>query len=580
MIFMKKIFIYIIFIVFLTSCQNEKVDEFEKTLDNKKTEVNTSTKLFSAGEKEATEKKEEKKNNLTEKKIIKKEVEYKTIWELYSFKEDGSDDLILGSKWETVKKLQEILNKLWYLKWNITWYYDKKTLEAQKKLLLEKCHWPKNNTWTFWPLARKCLKKIKIKIGKKIPQEGINGEKNIVEWKTKIPEEFLKTIEQKNIEKEKIKKAVKIRELEKKKKEEEMKIKKENEKKLKIKKEKEEKLKREKILSMKEYEAKRKELIRKKAMEKLEAEGKKNMNLKDKVEMYKQTKIAEAKTGIDKKIAEEEKIIRELEEKLKNHKKFLEEYKNNKNSFNWEKKIIKNNNPKTLSPESSKGATKEKYEPEFWFFKKWNWTIICKNNANLSWVNFSTFKEIWDWYARDISKIYYNCETIKTWKINDFRIIKFGFAKDKKNAYYLWKKILVKDIASFDVKSKWFFEIAYDKNNVYLYDNSKIMKVLNWVSYGNVEFLDKTYLKAWDKIFSLKYTSWRWDFVRVFWVDVKTFEAIVYSYAKDKNTLYYKWNKIPNIDPKTAEVFSYSKVKDKNGTWIVWIDGITFSKVK
>jgi hypothetical protein len=200
--------------------------------------------------------------------------------------------------------------------------------------------------------------------------------------------------------------------------------------------------------------------------------------------------------------------------------------------------------------------------------------VTCEKNKNLAWVNFSTFKELWDWYARDIYKIYYGCKVIKVWNINNFKIVKFGFARDKNRIYYRGSSIKVKNPETFNVKSKGSFEVAYDDNHVYLYDYDKIIKILNWVSYDDFEFLDKTYLRAWNRILSLRFVNWKWNFIDVNWVDASSFETLVYGFAKDKNTVYYKWSKVSNIDPKTIKVKSSKKAIDKNWTWILGAWGV------
>ncbi len=585
----------------------------------------------------------------------KKKKEYKTVWELYTFKEDGTDDLILGSRWETVKKLQEILNKLAYMKWNITWDYDEKTLQAQKKLLIEKCGWPLDNTGTMWPLARECIKKLKIRVWKiekdnseikkqeqekikqeeikklkkqrkkeeekkkneqiekkKLEEEKLKAEKikkenelkkqeerikrqkleeekkkqieekfdinkYIIEWKTEIPKEFLKTNAQRKAEKEKREMLIKKAQEEKKKKLKEQKRKKEIG----------EKIKKEKIMEEKrkieEFEKKKQALIEAKAQEMFEEYKRKNLKkeikMESKVEAYERIINAEAKAGVEKKIKEEENVIKELEERLRNHKSFLEEYKKQKKGIVWKDivyekaKIIEEKEvKKTIKIEKQKD--KEIYKPSFWFYKKSAWTIICEKTRNLVWVNLATFKEIWDWYARDIYKVYYGCKVIKVWKINNFKIVKFGFARDKNRIYYRGSNIVVKNPESFNVRTKGSFEVAYDDNHIYLYDYDKIIKILDWVSYDNFEFLDKTYLRAWNRILSLVFRNNKWDFVDVPWTDAITFETLVYGFAKDKDNVYYKWSKVPNIDTKTIKVKSSKKVIDKNWTWILWAWGV------
>ncbi len=316
--------------------------------------------------------------------------------------------------------------------------------------------------------------------------------------------------------------------------------------------------------------------------------------LKQKVEEYKKQKEREAWivswwTMLEMKIREEKRIINELEQRLEYHKTFLREYEDElrkKQASNDifsltedEKKLLedyrrkkrealKNNIEET---QTEKKYTKESYIPNLGFYKKENWIILCNWDKKLDIANYSTFKELGDNYAKDILRVYYDCKTIKTWDVGDFKIIKYGFAKDKNNVYYRWKKVNVYDPKTFWIESKWNFKIAYDKDNVYLFDAFDIRRVLKNTHFDDVEYLDKIYFKSKNKIITIKCDTTQCYFHDLKQADYNTFKALVFGFAKDKNNVYYKWVEVSNLDPNSIVPISYTKVKDKNWNYkLVW----------
>lgn len=51
-------------------------------------------------------------------------------------------------------------------------------------------------------------------------------------------------------------------------------------------------------------------------------------------------------------------------------------------------------------------------------------------------------------------------------------------------------------------------------------------------------------------------------------VDLDSFEAIDYLYARDKNSVYYQGRVVHGIDPKTMKIIDNERVQDKN--WVAY----------
>ena len=50
-------------------------------------------------------------------------------------------------------------------------------------------------------------------------------------------------------------------------------------------------------------------------------------------------------------------------------------------------------------------------------------------------------------------------------------------------------------------------------------------------------------------------------------VDMKTFEILDFSYAKDKNNVYKQGEKIDDMDSQTFKILDYKYIKDKNNEY-------------
>lgn len=68
-----------------------------------------------------------------------------------------SENLALGSEWESVKNLQAFLNEAGYYNFAFHGKYDEKTQVAMRRFLANECDWPQSNQWILWPQGRECI---------------------------------------------------------------------------------------------------------------------------------------------------------------------------------------------------------------------------------------------------------------------------------------------------------------------------------------------------------------------------------------------------------------------------------------
>ncbi len=245
-----------------------------------------------------------------------------------------------------------------------------------------------------------------------------------------------------------------------------------------------------------------------------------------------------------------------------------------------------------------------------------------KNAVYLDWGKFKdadpkTFQVINKTLSKDKDNIYYiqwyydDCEYCssygnKEYKViptepNTFEILNDEYSKDKNNVYYLWNIVENSDPSSFEILDKYY---AKDKNNIYFgfnnwdkpfileWTNSENFKVFSlwyakdekniyymWIKTNIVDFINNVkvfnneYIENNNKIYfkvGLKdlENDWYYDFLKVDWVNINTFEALDYHYAKDKNSIYFAWNKISNnVDIDSFNVIHYDYTEDKNNCY-------------
>jgi len=91
-------------------------------------------------------------------------------------------------------------------------------------------------------------------------------------------------------------------------------------------------------------------------------------------------------------------------------------------------------------------------------------------------------------------------------------------------------------------------------------------------SFPELEKEIKKYKKDKDNIY--------YDWNKIEWVDIESFEVLNYWYSKDKHNVYYFWRKIDWADPETFENLWKYYAKDKDRLYIIhgvkWLKIITW----
>lgn len=163
------------------------------------------------------------------------------------------------------------------------------------------------------------------------------------------------------------------------------------------------------------------------------------------------------------------------------------------------------------------------------------------------------------------------------------------FATDWKNIFYWGKKVENWDIKSLKFKIFWDGSIlASDKNNLYIGMN----QIINWKNVQDLEMIDDRCYK--DNVYVIcNYFDWGGTMYRIVeWADPMSYTALdfmanamSYFWYKDKNAIYFSWNKMEDLDVNTFQVLNdWMYAKDKNWVYcrdekIEWADTLTFQTI-
>ncbi len=182
-------------------------------------------------------------------------------------------------------------------------------------------------------------------------------------------------------------------------------------------------------------------------------------------------------------------------------------------------------------------------------------SIYCmdKNNVyfliywlnKLIWVNPKLFKVLQpDWYYwTNWSGIYILDKKIDT---VDFDTLKFTTIRDN-------------------------FIVWWDKNNLYMWSRW----IFEWWDINSLKYVSENCLKDNISVYcsfaEFGETKW-WDsYDIVEWADSSTYEALDYSYSKDKYGIYFEWEIMDWVDIDSFKVFKNSLfAKDKNSVYYEW----------
>ncbi len=141
--------------------QEKKASENKKTIQNKQKEIE---KIYENNpEFETFEEKLKRLKKEKNKLLLKDEFDINKLENSENIiVETFEKNLYPRTKWQKkeIKKLQTTLKKLWFFSWNVNGFFDEKTLQAVKKILIKKCNWPETTKGYFWPQARECLNNL------------------------------------------------------------------------------------------------------------------------------------------------------------------------------------------------------------------------------------------------------------------------------------------------------------------------------------------------------------------------------------------------------------------------------------
>lgn len=172
-------------------------------------------------------------------------------------------------------------------------------------------------------------------------------------------------------------------------------------------------------------------------------------------------------------------------------------------------------------------ATLKNFKFIKWCYAKINNNLYCANNV-IAGVDIKTFKAYNNPYAKDKNHVYFRENMIigADWKT--FNALSKVYSKDKNHVYYYWKILEWADTKTFKVLVDWYFSatIWIDKKNVFKDD--KI-----------IDFDVKTFKTKGEYIYDKNKVECFWQYTgSISAVDIKTFQVIWWSKAKDKNHTY------------------------------------------
>jgi len=191
--------------------------------------------------------------------------------------------------------------------------------------------------------------------------------------------------------------------------------------------------------------------------------------------------------------------------------------------------------------------------------------FIFKYSTFSKWMLKSYFKQCdyyikkWKIFYKD-SILWYEDNLVKNQNINNFKEIGSCFATDWNKVYYRWEEINWVWLNNFKIIYNWFM----DYWEIYLTDNKNIY----YYSIGS-EWMEKDIWTNYVKN----------NFKIINWVDIDSFSVInipdISWYSKDKNSIYYEWNKI-KADVKNFKLWKkfiwevYYDSKDKKNYFYEW----------
>lgn len=193
---------------------------------------------------------------------------------------------------------------------------------------------------------------------------------------------------------------------------------------------------------------------------------------------------------------------------------------------------------------------------------------VYKREKKLNGVDPNTFEEIDASYTRDKNNVYYEEEIMEGIDPRTFeKFVDYIQVKDKNGIYEFRKegeKVIVKKI---ELPEYIDLKTLKPIENYFWYSKDKNNVYFNFQKIKGADiktFEPVNYAIGKDKT-GVYYTT-----QEVKGVDMNSFEPLENNFFKDKNNVYYENKKLENIRPETFEVINYSLVKqDGNMYYIV-----------
>ena len=159
-------------------------------------------------------------------------------------------------------------------------------------------------------------------------------------------------------------------------------------------------------------------------------------------------------------------------------------------------------------------------------------------------ADMDTFQDINGEYGKDKDRIFFEKNEIHEADLASFAVVKGNISKDKNFVYNMGDRIYLKDEN----------EINIENENMRKRIDSATLKVFNSPDKNSVRYIgDK------NGIYYVLNNA-----QKIKGADFKTFEELGYSYAKDKNNIYFENRKIKGADISSFEVLETGYAKDKN----------------
>ena len=159
-------------------------------------------------------------------------------------------------------------------------------------------------------------------------------------------------------------------------------------------------------------------------------------------------------------------------------------------------------------------------------------------------ADMDTFQDINGEYGKDKDRIFFEKNEIHEADLASFVVVKGNISKDKNFVYNMGDRIYLKDENEIDIENE----------NMRKRIDSATLKVFNSPDKNSVRYIgDKNGI-----YYVLN------DAQKIKGADFKTFEELGYSYAKDKNNIYFENRKIKGADISSFEVLETGYAKDKN----------------